>query len=248
MLWTAGFPLFLLFFVVVLGFFVWKVFSPDSRNGNRRIFEFYLTANEILRDDDRQWFGFEIEDAINLGESILKSATAPPLVYFALGSLHQKLGDHSAAFNRLSFAIDADTGDETSIVIASRELREHAAMLRRIQRSPTEAPLTSAAIRSLQRARKTRGPALLAASRRRLEETEHEFRTEPTRDADTHFLNCESSYSAVDTAGTSSATNGHTAAGMGKREVTGDLEIGELPGERQTISEVLHDIYDKKAS
>jgi hypothetical protein len=98
MLYVAGFPLFLLFFVGVLTFFIWKVFSSERRYDTRRIFEFYLSANEILRDDDRRWYGFEIQDAITRGESIVTSMkSVPPLVQFALGALYQKLGDHASA-------------------------------------------------------------------------------------------------------------------------------------------------------
>ena len=103
MLFIAGFPVFLLFFVGVLTFFIWKVFSSDRRNDTRRIFEFYLSANEILRDDDRRWYGFELQETIARGENILSSmSTAPPLVHFALGALYQKLGDHSSAVKYLS--------------------------------------------------------------------------------------------------------------------------------------------------
>ena len=55
MLYLAGFPVFLLFFVGVLSYFIWKVFTAEGRNETRRIFEFYLSANEILREDDRRW-------------------------------------------------------------------------------------------------------------------------------------------------------------------------------------------------
>ncbi len=82
MLWAAGFPIFLLFFVGVLTFFIWKVFSSEGRNETRRVFEFYLAANEILREDDRRWYGFEIQDAIARGETIVRSMTRDPATCF----------------------------------------------------------------------------------------------------------------------------------------------------------------------
>jgi hypothetical protein len=40
MLYVAGFPIFLLFFLGVLAFFIWKVFSTESRSDTRRILSF----------------------------------------------------------------------------------------------------------------------------------------------------------------------------------------------------------------
>lgn len=92
MLYAAGFPIFLLFFLGGLTFFVWKVFSAEGRYETRRIFEFYLSANEILREDDRRWYGFEIKEAVTRGENIIRSMNAaPPLVHFALGRFIKSL-------------------------------------------------------------------------------------------------------------------------------------------------------------
>ena len=171
MLFAVGFPVFLLFFISVLTFFIWKVFASESRNETRGIFEFYLSANEILRDDERRWYGFEIQEAIGRGETIVRSmSAAPPLIFFALGALYQKLGDHSAAVKNLEQVVDTGTGDEASIVFPTRDLRNYVGMLRRIERAPAEAPLTYSAIRSLERARKNRSKALLEHSRALLPE------------------------------------------------------------------------------
>src|SRR5687767_15333159 len=151
MLYVAGFPLFLLFFVGVLAFFIWKVFASDARGETRRIFEFYLLANEMLRDDDRRWYGFEIRETIERGERIVRSMpSAPPLFFFGLGALYQKLGDHTAPAKHLSRVVETET-DEVSITDAGRELRDYVAMLRKIERTPAESPVTSAAVRSLER-------------------------------------------------------------------------------------------------
>ncbi|MEO7660321.1 MAG: hypothetical protein ABIV48_11965, partial [Pyrinomonadaceae bacterium] len=131
MLFVAGFPVFLLFFLGFLTMFIWKVFTAEGRNETRQIFEFYLSANDILRDDDRRWYGFEIQDSINRGESIVRAMSAPPpLVLFALGALYQKLDDHSTAVKYLAQVVDETVTNETAIVFPTRELREYVRMLR----------------------------------------------------------------------------------------------------------------------
>jgi len=60
MLFVAGFPMFVIFFFGIFAYFLWKTFSQPSRSSTREIFEFYHAANEILRDDERRWFGFEL--------------------------------------------------------------------------------------------------------------------------------------------------------------------------------------------
>ena len=107
MLYVIGFPIFLLAFFGALAFFIWKVFTSESRTETRRIFEFYLAANEILRDDERRWFGFEVREAAARGERIVREMpTAPPLVHFVLGALYQRLGDHGSAVKHLSAALE----------------------------------------------------------------------------------------------------------------------------------------------
>jgi len=107
MLYVIGFPIFLLAFFGALAFFIWKVFTSESRTETRRIFEFYLAANEILRDDEKRWFGFEVREAAARGERIVREMpTAPPLVHFVLGALYQRLGDHGSAVKHLSAALE----------------------------------------------------------------------------------------------------------------------------------------------
>lgn len=244
MLFAAGFPLFLLFFVGVLTFFVWKVFSAEGRSETRRVFEFYLTANEILRDDDRRWYGFEIQEAISRGEAVLTSMTfAPPLVHFGVGALYQKLDDHSSAAKHLAQAVDSPT-DETSVVFPNRELREYVRMLRKIERAPAETPQTSAAIRSLERARKNRGATLLENSRKRLDSNPL-----PLPQAEQRLE------SVVDIAQYRESDEKHAADSPQLQEVSRSFvtpkrkprKALDQTGNRQTISEVLHDIYDKNA-
>lgn len=237
MLWVAGFPVFLLFFVGILTFFVWKVFSSEGRNETRRIFEFYLSANEILREDDRRWYGFEIQEAISRGEHIVRSMSAPPpLVSFALGALYQKLDDHSSAVKFLSQVVDDSAVSETAIVYPSKELRDYVRMLRKIERAPAEAPLTSSAIRALERARKNRGEKLLELSREQLPSEVKELPESPSAAIDDPKTTwAESTLEEQDTRGRQRSAPEPDDHSEGN---------GASRGERKTISEVLHDIYD----
>jgi len=229
MLFFIGFPAFLLFFFGILTFFIWKAFSNEPRGEVRRIFEFYLMASEVLRHDERRWFGFELRRTIAVGEAILgRNQVVPPLVYFALGALHQKAGDHASAVKYLG---DSPRNEE-SIVIPTTELEEYARLLRTIERSPTEAPLTAAAVRSLERMRKTRSDDLLRVSQEAIS-TESGSKPEAlpeTAHAANDLLSEKRAYSFAEFA-------------QNRRPKT----ESEVSPERRTISEVLHDIYDDQA-
>lgn len=238
MLWVAGFPPFLLFFIGVLTFFIWKVFSSESRNETRRIFEFYLTANEILREDDRRWYGFEIQEAVDRGENIIRSMNAaPPLVSFALGALYHKLEDHSAAVRHLTNVAGDEAYRESAIVYPSRELREYVRMLRKIERAPAEAPLTSSAIRALERARRARAKKLLDESREKAASRVVEVAQLP------------STGDRPENPGSITVDDASEAGDSPALDVTAvdTARISDAPppkNGRKTISEVLHDIYD----
>src|SRR5688572_11100458 len=166
MLLVAGFPVFVIFFFGIFAYFLVRLFSSGSRSETREVFEFYLTANEILRDDDRRWYGFEIKEAINRGEDIIRRMNpAPPLVYFSLGALQNKAGEHKAAMGNLAFVVENPAAEERSYTSASPELQSYVRILRKIEREPADAPLTSAAVRALERARRIRAKALLEDSR-----------------------------------------------------------------------------------
>lgn len=240
MLYVAGFPVFFLLFVGVLTYFVWKIFSSDSRNDVRRIFEFYLSASEILRDDYRKWYGFEIQETIAQGERIVRAIpSSPPLVHFALGALYDRLNDHSSAAKHLSY-ISEETAAESGIVFPSNELRQYVRILRKIERSPAEAPQTSAAVRSLERLRKTRTRSLLEKNRAIMESE----KTTPDTDTLPELSPLVDQTQDVRAAGVYVTSVDQTVIADG----TGDSRAnqnGETP-ERKTISEVLHDIYDDK--
>lgn len=173
MLYVAQFPMFIIIFFGIFAYFLWKTFASPSPNGTREVFEFYLSANEILRDDERRWFGFEVQETIKRGERILQFMNgAPPLVYFTLGSLYNKIGDHKSAVNHLAYVLENDNAEEKTYLYASPELKNYVRILRKIEREPSEAPQTSAAVRALERARRNRGKAILEESRRIVEEKE----------------------------------------------------------------------------
>ena len=248
MLYVAGFPVFLLFFIGVLAFFIWKVFSTESRSDTRRIFEFYLSANEILREDDRRWYGFEIQDTISRGESIVRAmSTAPPLVHFTLGALYQKLDDHSSAVKYLEQVVEDPALSETSIVFPPRELRDYVRTLRKIERFPAEAPVTSAAVRALERARKNRGKALLDESRKKL------AAEPPVLDAGKDLQSVVDAQAEPhqnvqqDNVADFTPKAAFLFSNRSRRKRSRDREMRDSQPERKSISEVLHDIYDKNA-
>lgn len=169
-------PMFIIAFLLIVGYFVYRAVRPELGDV-RQIFEFYLSANEILRDDERRWFGFEIYEVINRGEHILRMMPdAPPPVHFALGALYHYVGNFKEAEERLHYVLQDEHADEKKLLTASDELREYAKLLREIEREPAKAPLTSAAFRSLERARKNRGEKLLEESKVKIQEIQDEAR------------------------------------------------------------------------
>ena len=255
--------MFVIFFFGIFAYFLWKTFSQPSRNDTREIFEFYLAANEVLRDDERNWFGFEVQDVIGRGERILQMVNgAPPLVYFTLGALYNKIGDHKSAVNHLSYIIENENAVESTYLYPTPELRNYVKVLRKIEREPAEAPQTSAAIRALERARRNRGKALLENSRvelneinrkknqAALEQKKQKELAEQNGNSVTLQNNSEESAeynvptvkSFLDANKITVQNTENKNNGRDKRKKSED----ELFANRKPISEVLHDIYDGK--
>ena len=169
MLGVMGIPFSVIIFVATVTFFIWRAVQHTEHQETGRIFEFYIAANDVVRDEERNWFGFEIAEVIERGERLLHSMTdPPPLVYFALGALYYKAGDHEAAAEHLSYIVENDLSDERHRLSPSPELRRYVQILRKLEREPTVAPQTMAAIRSLDRTRHNRAAFMLAESRERL--------------------------------------------------------------------------------
>ena len=258
MLLVANFPFFVVIFFGIFAFFLMRMFSAGSRNETRDIFEFYLSANEILRDDERKWFGFEVKDAILRGEGILhRMSGAPPLVYFTLGALYNKAGDHNAAVSNLAYVVENDASDELTYAFPSPELRTYVKVLRKIERDPADAPLTSAAVRALERARKLRAKTLLEQSRSKA--AKHEV-PKLNGSAGGEITEIDYSDQTVERPERRSITeeviqvkheNGRpfadsarlTSRPIEKKPVKSKKE--DPFANRKPITEVLHDIYDK---
>ena len=259
MLVVTNIPVFVIFFFGIFAYFVVKMFSSGTGNETREIFEFYLAANDILRDDDRRWYGFEIKEAIDRGESILqRMSTAPPLVRFTLGALYNKFGDHKAAVNHLSQVVENPHADESAYVYPTPELRSYVKILRKIEREPADAPLTSAAVRALERARRTRGKALLEQSRTEFATAEPKILLEEAKAKQAHQEQVSEASPAEEQRNGKPAEpqpvtiaqtfNSNPGTNGAKRKRNGKQTKEEEYADRKPISEVLHDIYDTNPS
>jgi hypothetical protein len=171
MLMMIGIPLTVIFFFGTVVYFVWRAVQRSEQQDIKNVFDFYISANDILREDEKRWYGFEIDAAIKEGEGVLQMMSdPPPLVYFALGALYHRAGEHEVASEHLSYVVEGEQGEESRRLSASPELRRYVQVLRRIEREPAEAPMTIAAMRGLERLRRLRAEAMLADSRARLKE------------------------------------------------------------------------------
>ena len=170
MLGMMGIPLTVIFFFAAVIFFVWRAVQRSEQQDVKNIFDFYIAANEILRDEEKRWYGFELNNVIGEGERVLHMMSdPPPLVYFTLGALHHRAGDHETAAEHLSYVLEDERGDEHARTHPSAELRRYVEVLRRVEPEPTEAPQTMAAIRGLERARRARAAAMLDDARSHLQ-------------------------------------------------------------------------------
>lgn len=222
-----GVPYYVVFFLGAFAFLLLKIFTSGRSDDVRQIFEFYLSANDILRQDGRRWFGFEIAETIALGEKITRTFRPPPLVVFTLGALYLRSGDRENA-SRCFESLHAKDGHvEGQITEPHEKLREYVRMLRKIEREPAEAPKMSAAIRSLERMRRLRGEELRMAAAEPAEFTPiGEIEVGPAFE-DGQLPRRDSMLSVVERAENDDAGGTHR---------------------RKTISEVLQDIYDDKVN
>ena len=260
MLFVAGFPMVVIFFFGIFAYFLWKTFSSSPQTGVRQIFEFYLSANSILRDDERRWFGFEVQEVISKGERVLNVMHgAPPLVYFALGALYHKIGDHESAVKHLSYVVEDEHANESSYVHPSVDLRKYVKVLRKIEQDPKEAPQTSAAVRALERARKNRGKNLLKESREMLREEnlERNQLTGENEGAKQELAATVNENILLRTVNDPKAPKDERQPPVRERPPAANKksksrgkrrkkrEDDDMFANRKPITEVLHDIYDK---
>jgi len=217
MLHAVGLSPVIMVFITGVVLIVWLFDRRAQTREVERIFEFYVAADAILREVERRWYGFEIAEVIEHGESLLElMPDPPPLNYYALGALYQRLGNHQATVEYLSRLSDDEAYDETHRITPSTQLRRYVMMLRKIEYHPSTAPQTLAAIRGLERARQRFAGKMLVESRSLLDAEKAKARTEkPSPEAkDTH------------------------------REVTfsTSVPLGEISAP-PPISKVLHDVY-----
>ncbi|HJT29221.1 MAG TPA: hypothetical protein VJ784_17550 [Pyrinomonadaceae bacterium] len=166
MLDAVGVPPMIMVLFTGMCFVIWLFARRAQAREVERIFDFYIAADAVLREEERRWYGFEISEVIEHGESLLEiMPDPPPLNYYALGALYQRLGNHAASVDYLSRVIEDERYDETHRTAPSPQLRRYVSMLRRIEYQPSLAPQTLAAIRSLERARQRNAAKLLSESR-----------------------------------------------------------------------------------
>jgi len=157
-------------FVTGIVFVIWLVTRRAQMREVERIFEFYVAADAILREEERRWYGFEIAEVIEHGESLLDlMPDPPPLNYFVLGALYQRLGNHQATVQYLSRLTEDALYDETHRIAPSPQLRRYVTLLRRLELHPAAEPQTLAAIRNLERARQRNAEKMLLDSRNLLD-------------------------------------------------------------------------------
>ena len=166
MLDAVGVPPMIMVLFTGMCFVIWLFARRAQSREVERIFDFYIAADAVLREEERRWYGFEISEMIEHGESLLEiMPDPPPLNYYALGALYQRLGNHAACVEYLSKVMEDERYDETHRIAPSPQLRRYVSMLRRIEYQPALAPQTLAAVRSLERARQRNASRLLSESR-----------------------------------------------------------------------------------
>jgi hypothetical protein len=229
MLGVMGLPLSVIIFFAAVTYFIWRAVQHSEGEDTRRIFEFYLRANDILRGEDRRWYGFEIASVIERGERVAHSMIdPPPLVYFTLGALYHTAGNYERAVDKLAFVVENELTDERRRYNPSPELRRYVRKLRELENEPSDAPQTMAAVRSLDRARRDKAAALLNDSRARL--------TKGQAEVEQRQLKAETTAERL----------------LPATEEEPSATVAELPSRNKAatpprpIAEVLRDVYEEK--
>src|SRR5262245_10522432 len=113
MLDAVGVPPMIMVLFTGMCFVIWLFARRAQAREVERIFDFYIAADAVLREEERRWYGFEIAEVIEHGESLLEiMPDPPPLNYFALGALYHRLGNHRAAVEYLVRITEDDSCDE----------------------------------------------------------------------------------------------------------------------------------------
>lgn len=145
------------------GLLVFGFIKGRQRRKTDVIFDFYVSANEILGDEERRRYRFEIAEAIKVGEKVVSSMPdPPPLSSFALGALYHSIGNQNGAVQHLALAAEEEVLKESPHVAPSRQLRRYVRRLRQLERRPDRWAKINAAIRNLERMHTERAAHLLA--------------------------------------------------------------------------------------
>jgi hypothetical protein len=172
LLYGAGVSPAVMFFISGVVLIVFLLSRKAQNREIERLFDFYVAADAILRED-RRWFGFEVTEVLEQGHEALEGIPdPPPLQLFTIGALHHRVEQHAAAEEFLSRVVDEEYSDERFLTQPSAQLRRYVTLLRKIESEPSFAPQTLGAIRSLERMRRKNARALLAESRQSLEKLE----------------------------------------------------------------------------
>jgi hypothetical protein len=159
-------PMMMLFATVIV-FLVWMVNHRSLTRELEHIFNFYVAADSILRDDDRRWYAFEVAEVIDDGERAFDfMPDCPALHLFALGALYHRIGKHEITAEYLGRVLEDEAYDERQNLSPSPQLRRYVSMLRRLEANPSIAPQKLAAVRNLERLRRRQASHLLQESRR----------------------------------------------------------------------------------
>ena len=78
LLYGAGVTPVAMLFVSGVIFAVFMVSRLARNREVERIFDFYVAADAILREENRRWYGFEVAEVIEQGEDCLESLPDPP--------------------------------------------------------------------------------------------------------------------------------------------------------------------------
>jgi len=210
-------PLLMLFATGIV-FVVWIANRRSQNRELANIFNFYVAADSILRNEDRRWYGFEVVEVIEEGERVSDwMPDCPPLHLFALGALYHRLGRYEASVEYLGRVVEDEVYDERQNTTPSPQLRCYVSMLRRLETTPSIAPAQLAAVRSLERQRRKHASQLLHESR--------------------NLLNLSLENAQVSGLSSSKQTVIEPVASQPGSTVV-----------RPPISEVLHDVYDENTS
>src|SRR4051794_15392848 len=94
LLYGAGVAPIAMLFVSGVIFLVMSISRRVQTREVERIFDFYLAAEAILREEERRWYGFEVAEVIENGELVLETIPdPPPLHLFTLGALYNSIGN-----------------------------------------------------------------------------------------------------------------------------------------------------------